>query len=63
MTLPMITINRTGYTRASDRLNNYNNEVKYEVLSNDRRYDMLTPVPIDVSYDVSIIAAYPSDID
>lgn len=63
MSLPMIAINRTGYSRASDRLNNYNNEVKYEVLSNDRKYDLLTPVPIDVSYDVSIIAAYPSDID
>ena len=28
-----------------------------------RKYDLLTPVPIDVSYDVSIIAKYPSDID
>lgn len=63
MTLPMICINRTGYTRNSERLNNMNNEVKYEISSKNRNYNLLTPVPIDINYDVSIIAAYPSDID
>lgn len=63
MTLPMIVINRTGYQRTPDRLNGYNNEVKYEIHSKNRNYNLLTPVPIDISYDVSIIAAYPSDVD
>ena len=61
--LPMITINRTGYTRNGDRLNNLHNEVKYEITSKNRSYDLLTPVPIDISYEVTIIAKYPSDID
>lgn len=61
--LPMIIINRTGYNRSSERLNDYNNEIKYEISNNNRKYDILTPVPIDINYDVSIIAKYPSDID
>lgn len=63
MKLPMIAINRTGYTRNGDRLNNMHNEVKYEISSKHRKYDLLTPIPIDISYDVSIIAKYASDID
>lgn len=63
MKLPMIAINRTGYVRNGERLNNLHNEVKYEMTSHYRKYDLLTPVPIDISYDVSIIAKYPSDID
>ena len=63
MKLPMIVINRTGYTRNAERLNNMHNEVKYEMTSKYRKYDLLTPVPIDINYDVSIISKYPSDID
>ena len=59
----MIAINRTGYSRNGDRLNNLHNEVKYEISSSDRRYQLLTPVPVDITYDVSIIAKYPADID
>lgn len=61
--LPIIVINRTGYTRNPERINNLHNEVKYEVSSSDRRVDLLTPIPIDVSYDVSITSKLPSDID
>lgn len=63
MKLPMIAINRTGYTRNSERLNNLHNEVKYEITSKNRSYDLLTPIPIDISYDVVVMAKYPSDID
>ena len=63
MKLPMIVIDRTGYARNNERLNNMHNEVKYEVTAKNRIVDLLTPVPIDVSYDVSIVAKYPSDID
>ena len=61
--LPMITINRSGYSRNSERLNSINNEVKYEMTSKKRSYDLLTPIPVDITYSVSIIAKYPSDID
>lgn len=61
--LPMIAINRTGYQRQGDRLNSLHNEVKYEISSKRRLYERLTPVPIDISYDVSVIAKYQADID
>ena len=63
MTLPMIALNRTGYTRNGDRLNNLHNEVKYEISSKNRSYDLLTPVPIDISYDLVIMSRYMDDID
>lgn len=63
MKLPMIIINRTGYSRNSDRLNNVHNEVKYEINSANRSYDLLTPVPIDISYTVTVVAKYPQDVD
>lgn len=59
----MIVITRTGYQRNGDRLNNMNNEVKYEMTSYYRKYHLMPPVPVDISYDVTIIAKYPSDID
>lgn len=59
----MITINRSGYSRNTERLNSINNEVKYEMTSKKRSYDLLTPIPVDITYNVSIIAKYPSDID
>lgn len=61
--LPLIVINRTGYSRQGDRLNNLHNEVKYEITSKNRNLQYLTPVPIDISYDVSVIAKYQADID
>jgi len=61
--LPLIAINRTGYTRNAERLNNLNNEVKYEMTSCYRNLELMTPVPIDISYDVVVMAKYPSDID
>lgn len=63
MRLPMIVINRTGYTRNGDRLNNLHNEVKYELGSASRKYELMTPVPVDIEYEVSIVSKYPSDID
>ena len=63
MKLPMIVVNRTGYTRNGERLNNMHNEIKLEMTSAHRKYDLMTPVPIDINYDVSIMSKYPSDID
>lgn len=61
--VPMIVINRTGYSRQPDRLNNLHNEVRYEISEKRRNYQFLTPVPIDISYEVSVVAKYPADID
>ena len=58
MTLPLIAISRTGYARNAERLNNLHNEVKREISSKKRIYDLMTPVPIDISYEVSIVAKY-----
>lgn len=63
MRLPMIIINRTGYSRQGDRLNNLHNEVKYELGPAYRKYELMTPVPVDIEYEVSIVSKYPSDID
>ena len=59
----MIVINRTGYQRNPARVNNANNEIKYELTSKRRVYELLTPIPLDVSYEVSIVAKYPSPIN
>lgn len=61
--LPMIIVTRTGYARQPNRVNDIHNEVKYEMTGKYRSYDLLTPVPIDISYDVTIVSKYPSDID
>lgn len=63
MKLPLIVINRTGITRNAERLNNLHNEVKYQESSKRRNYNLYTPVPIDISYDVYFIAKFPGDID
>ena len=61
--LPLIAINRNGYSRNSDRLNNLHNEVKYEISAKNRKYDLLTPIPIDITYDVYVMSKYKQDID
>jgi hypothetical protein len=59
----MIAFSRTGYQRAADRLNNLHNEVKWEVTGTRRNYNFLTPIPVDISYDVVVMAKYQADID
>lgn len=63
MRLPMIIINRTGYSRNGERLNNLHNEVKFELGPANRKYELMTPVPVDIDYEVTIVSKYPSDID
>lgn len=57
--LPMIAINRTGITRNPERLNNLHNEVKYQETSTRRNYNLYTPVPIDINYDVIVLSKNP----
>lgn len=61
--LPMIVIQRTGITRNSERLTNINNEVKYASKSRAFDYNLYTPVPIDISFQVTIVSKRQGDID
>ena len=61
--LPMIIIQRTGIQKNNDRLANMNNEVKYAPHSKMRSYDLYTPVPVDISYQVTIVSKYQEHID
>jgi hypothetical protein len=47
----------------NDRLANINNEVKYSTHSSRLDYNLYTPVPIDISYEVTIISKYQEHID
>lgn len=61
--LPMIIIQRTGINKNTERLANLHNEIKRSIHSSRIIYDLLTPVPIDISYSVTIVSKYPLDID
>lgn len=61
--VPMIIIERTGFQRQGDRLNNLHNEIKYELTPAKRIYELMAPIPIDISYNVTIVAKYPQDLD
>ena len=62
--LPIISILRTGITKNDDRISNINNEIKYRQSSKmPIDYNLLAPVPIDISYSVTIMSKYQSDID
>lgn len=61
--LPFIGITRTGISKNTERLANLNNEVKYSPSSKNRSYDLYTPVPIDITYQVTIVTKFPGDVD
>lgn len=61
--LPFIGITRTGISKNTERLANLNNEVKYSSSSKNRSYDLYTPVPIDITYQVTIVTKFPGDVD
>lgn len=62
-TLPMIIVQRTGITKNDERLANVWNEIKYRDHSSRLNYNLFTPVPIDISYDVVLISKNQGDID
>ena len=63
-TLPLISIQRTGLTKNNERLTNVNNEIKYRTHSKALPdYNLFTPVPVDISYQVTIISKYQEHID
>jgi len=61
--LPLIVVERTGIVKNNDRLSNMNNEIKHQNHSSRINYDIYTPVPIDISYSVTIVSKYQDHID
>lgn len=61
--LPMIIIERNGITKNDERLANVNNEVKYAQTAGRFNYNIYTPVPIDISYTVTIVSKYQDQVD
>ena len=62
--LPLISIVRSGISKNDDRLTNVHNEIKYRTSTQkDIDYNLLSPVPIDIEYTVSVMSKYQSDID
>ena len=61
--LPLIVVTRTGYQINNSRLASLHNEVLHAPSTASRLYDIMTPVPVDVSYTVTVISKYPGDND
>ena len=54
---PLIVISRRGLQVEPDRIANLHNEIKwFPDPSNPKYYDLMTPVPVAISYDVTIIS-------
>ena len=63
LTLPLIVVTRTGISINSDRNTNLHNEVKQQTTKDRINYNLLTPVPIDIEFTVTLVSRWPSDID
>ena len=63
LTLPLIVVTRTGITINSDRNTNLHNEIKQQTTKDRINYNLLTPVPIDIEFTVTLVSKWPSDID
>lgn len=61
--LPLIVVTRTGYQINNSRLANLHNEVLRAPSTSSHIYDIMTPVPVDVSYTVTVLSKYPGDND
>lgn len=55
-TFPLIVVTRKGLSVEPDRIANLHNEIKFEKFPGDHQYDLMTPVPIAIDYEVTIIS-------
>jgi len=62
LTLPAIFINRTGIERSADRVNSINDHLKSQV-GDDIDYNAYTPVPINITFEMTMVTKYPEDMD
>lgn len=63
LTLPLVTIQRTGVTIANSRITNLHNEVVNQEMEGRVNYDLMTPVPVDISYSVVLVSRWMNDVD
>lgn len=63
VTLPLITIERTGIQIANSRTTNLHNEIKNQEQYGRINYNLYSPVPIDILYKVVLVSRYLNDID
>ena len=63
LTLPLITVQRTGLTIATARITNLHNEIKNQEMEGRINYNIYTPCPIDIQYSVILVSRWLSDID
>ena len=63
LSLPLIVVTRNGITINSDRNTNLHNEIKQQTMKNRIDYNLLSPVPLDIEFTVTLVSKWPSDID
>ena len=61
LVLPAIYFSRTSLSRNPQRLTNLHNEIYNKNQNLD--YNLLTPVPIDIVFELVIVTKYPEDMD
>lgn len=63
LTLPLVTIQRTGITIAQAKITNLHNEIKNQEMEGRINYNLYTPTPIEIQYQVVLASRFLSDID
>ena len=63
LTLPLVTVQRTGITIASGKITNLHNEIKNQEMEGRINYNLYTPTPIEIQYQVVLASRFLSDID
>ena len=63
LTLPLITVQRTGISIATSRITNLHNEIKNQEMEGRINYNLYTPCPIDLQFKVVLASRWLSDID
>ena len=63
LTLPLITVQRTGLSIATARITNLHNEIKNQEMEGRINYNLYTPCPVDLQYKVVLVSRWLSDID
>lgn len=63
LTLPLVTIERTGIQINKSKITNLHNEIKNQEQEGRINYNLYSPVPIDISFKVCFISRYLTDID
>lgn len=63
LTLPLVTVQRTGISIQPSRITNLHNEIKNQEQEGRINYDLYTPTPVDISYSVVLVSRFMTDLD